>query len=167
VLSTNGGSLCASVTRRSAGVDAQTCGGAYTGNGREDKAAPDRVVPLAAHELCAGLDAGAIAAFERLVQRKRFARGAFIVRAGESGQAMYLLVSGKASVVLTLPQTTGRGAESAELPAGGDAKRNPISVCNELGCRPAAALVDAAGSYHSAGDALLRNVQAPSNRTER
>lgn len=60
-------------------------------------------VSLADHEVCRGLDARGLAALERLLERKRFARGEFIVRAGESAQAMYLLLAGQASVVLTLP----------------------------------------------------------------
>jgi len=60
-------------------------------------------VSLAEHEVCRGLDARALAALERLLERKRFARGEFIVRAGERAQAMYLLLAGQASVVLTLP----------------------------------------------------------------
>jgi glutaminase len=60
-------------------------------------------VALANHELCRGLDTRALADLERQLERKRFARGEFIVRAGERAQAMYLLLAGQASVVLSLP----------------------------------------------------------------
>jgi glutaminase len=60
-------------------------------------------IPLADHEICRGLDARALADLERLLERKRFARGESIVRAGETAQAMYLLLAGQASVVIELP----------------------------------------------------------------
>ena len=73
-------------------------------------------VRLADHEICRGLDAGALADLERLLVRKRFARGDYIVRAGEMAQAMYLLLAGQASVVVALP--TGQLKRLATLAPG-------------------------------------------------
>jgi glutaminase len=60
-------------------------------------------VALADHEICRGLDAAALAHLDRQLERKRFERGEFIVRAGDTARTMYLLVAGHVSVVLTLP----------------------------------------------------------------
>ncbi len=73
-------------------------------------------VRLADHEIYRGLDAGALADLERLLVRKRFARGDYIVRAGETAQAMYLLLAGQASVVVAL--LTGQLKRLATLAPG-------------------------------------------------
>jgi len=85
---------------------------------RDERTAPAvaRTVSLADQELCSGLDGRELAELERLLERKRFARGEFIVRSGESAQGMYLLLSGRASVVLTLP--SGRLKRLATLVPG-------------------------------------------------
>jgi glutaminase len=64
---------------------------------------PATRVPLEAHDLCRGLDPDAVLVLGGRLRQRRFARGELIVRAGEHGDAMYLLASGHASIVLAQP----------------------------------------------------------------
>jgi glutaminase len=81
-----------------------------------DTSAATGAVPLADHEICRGLDPAALAQLERELERKQFARGEFIVRAGDTARTMYLLLAGHVSVVLTLPN--GQLKRLATLPPG-------------------------------------------------
>jgi len=58
---------------------------------------------LSEQELCRGLEAEALNHLETLVERRQYAAGEFIVRAGDPADAMFLLVNGQVSVVVTLP----------------------------------------------------------------
>jgi len=73
-------------------------------------------VELAEHEICRSLDPAGLAHLERLLDRKRFASGDFIVRKGDPAEEIYLLMSGEVSVTVTLPD--GRRKRLSTLSAG-------------------------------------------------
>ena len=60
-------------------------------------------VGLAEHQLCAGLDRAALARLEAVLERQRYTHGQVIIRRGDPGDAVYLLMSGQVSVTLDLP----------------------------------------------------------------
>ncbi len=60
-------------------------------------------VPAADNEFCRGLSAGAVEALEAAARQVRFGAGETIVRAGEEGESVYLLVRGRVSVTVDLP----------------------------------------------------------------
>jgi len=60
-------------------------------------------VPLAAHDLCRGLDAAALAHLEAALERQRYSQGQVILRRGDPGDAVYLLTAGQVSVTLDIP----------------------------------------------------------------
>ena len=71
---------------------------------------------MADNELCAGLDSEAIRRLESAAKPRRFEARATIIRAGESGESVYLLVYGGVSV--TVDVEGGRSARVATLSAG-------------------------------------------------
>ena len=76
----------------------------------------DTRVPVAENELCAGLDSNARLLLESTARPMRFPDGATIVRAGEPGESVYLLVQGRVSVTVDLPG--GGSARLATLSGG-------------------------------------------------
>jgi len=60
-------------------------------------------VSLAAHDLCRGLGAHALARLEAALEVRRYPQGQVIIRRGDPGDAVYLLASGQVSVTLDLP----------------------------------------------------------------
>lgn len=58
---------------------------------------------LGEHQLCAGLGADDLAALLRLVERRSFEPGAWVLRRGDPADALYLLMRGQVSVVVDLP----------------------------------------------------------------
>ncbi len=58
---------------------------------------------LAEHDLCQGLAPDALARLETLLERRRFAAGALIMRMGEPADEVYLLMAGRVSVTVDLP----------------------------------------------------------------
>lgn len=73
-------------------------------------------VELREQDLCRGLDSIALAVLDGELERRQFHRGEFILRAGETAQAMYLLISGRVSVVL--PSVDGQLKRLATLDPG-------------------------------------------------
>jgi glutaminase len=62
----------------------------------------DSEVPLAAQEFCAGFDAGELALFQSLLERRTFERGACLCREGDPADSLYFVLSGQVSVNLPL-----------------------------------------------------------------
>lgn len=60
-------------------------------------------LPLASHGFCEGAEAADIAHLESAVERAHFEAGAQLVRRGEPGDAIHLLLRGQVSVVVDLP----------------------------------------------------------------
>jgi glutaminase len=56
---------------------------------------------LAAQEICRGLDDAGLAALQPLVERRRFAPGELVLRVGEAADAMYFLLEGRVSVLMS------------------------------------------------------------------
>jgi glutaminase len=73
-------------------------------------------LPVSDNELCAGLSAEAVAALERTAHTVRFDVGETIVRSGDSGDSVYLVLQGDVSVTIDLPN--GGCARVATLSAG-------------------------------------------------
>jgi glutaminase len=73
-------------------------------------------VVLADNELCRGLDGEAVRRLESAAKPMRFDAGATIIRAGESGDSVFLLVRGEVSVAVDLEG--GGTARVATLSAG-------------------------------------------------
>jgi glutaminase len=73
-------------------------------------------VSVAENELCAGLDNHAIRLLESAARQVCFEFGETIVRSGEKGESVYLLVSGDVSVTADL--SSGGTARLATLSAG-------------------------------------------------
>jgi glutaminase len=69
-----------------------------------------RSVTLAEHEMCAGFDPKALATLEQMLEPRRYAQGAMIVRQGDRADEVFLLMSGNVSVTVELP-----GAELRRL----------------------------------------------------
>jgi glutaminase len=84
--------------------------------GRSDGWGPPPPVELAEHEFCRGLDRQALAYLEGLLERRCFAQGEYLIRKGDVADEVYLLMSGEASVVITL--TDGRLKRMSTLSAG-------------------------------------------------
>ena len=63
---------------------------------------PAAAASLSRQEICRGLDLPALRMLEGMVERRQFAAGEFIVRAGDQADAMFFLISGQVSVVITL-----------------------------------------------------------------
>jgi glutaminase len=57
--------------------------------------------PLASQEICRGLDEAGLAALQPLLVRRRFAPGELVLRVGEPADAMYFLLEGRVSVLMT------------------------------------------------------------------
>ena len=76
----------------------------------------DEFVPLAENELCSGLDEGAIARLEAVTRPAAFAAGETVVRAGDHGESLYLLVRGQVSISIDLAD--GGSVRVATLSAG-------------------------------------------------
>jgi len=58
---------------------------------------------LAEQDLCRGLDGPSLRYLESLLERRQYPAGEFIVRAGDAAEAIFLLINGQVSVVVTLP----------------------------------------------------------------
>jgi len=78
-------------------------------------AAAERLT-LGTHALCRGLASEEITTLEGLLHKRRFDRGALIVRKGDSPDTIYLLLSGEVSVTVDLP--SGQRKRLATLSAG-------------------------------------------------
>ena len=78
--------------------------------------AGERVVALADHDACRGLDAAELEQLEQILERRAFSAGAVIVRRGDPAHAVFLLARGEASVAIDLPG--GRRRRLATLSAG-------------------------------------------------
>ena len=63
----------------------------------------ERPVTLAEHQTCRGLSPEAVTRLERLVDRRAFDPGELIIRKGDPGDAFYLLMRGRVSVTMALP----------------------------------------------------------------
>jgi glutaminase len=77
---------------------------------------PEGWVPVAENELCEGLNASATARLESVARQVRFSAGETILRSGDPGESVYLLVYGKVSVVID--REGGGVARLATLSAG-------------------------------------------------
>jgi glutaminase len=62
-----------------------------------------RSVTLAEHEMCTGFDRKALATLEQMLEPRRYAQGAMIVRQGDRADEVFLLMSGNVSVTIELP----------------------------------------------------------------
>jgi len=95
----------------------------------------DTRVPVAANELCAGLDSEARLLLESAAKPMSFPAGATIVRAGEPGESVYLLVQGRVSVTVDLP---GGGSARLATLSGGWPSARWRSSANSYGARTSA-----------------------------
>jgi glutaminase len=77
---------------------------------------PTQALTLAAHAICQGAQAEDVALLEALVQRAHFEPGVLLVRRGDPGDAIYLLLRGQVSVVVDLAD--GGHKRLATLTAG-------------------------------------------------
>jgi glutaminase len=69
---------------------------------RYDTAANSSVsATLATQEICRGLDEAGLAALQPFLVRRRFAPGELVLRVGEAADAMYFLLEGRVSVLMT------------------------------------------------------------------
>jgi glutaminase len=99
-------------------------------------------VPLERHDLCRGLSAEALVLLERLVVHRRFAAGALIIRKGDPAEEIYLLVSGRVSVTISLPtgqqkrlSTVSPGMVFGELAVLDQTTRNAnVRADTDVGC---------------------------------
>ena len=71
---------------------------------------------LAEHEACAGLSPEALAVLEGALERRSFDAGTLVIRKGDPADALYLLMHGQVSVVMSLP--SGEIKRLAMFPAG-------------------------------------------------
>jgi glutaminase len=71
---------------------------------------------LSEHQICWGMPADAVAQLETCVERRRYDRGALIVRKGDAADHIYLLMSGEVSVTIDLPN--GRVKRLATMSPG-------------------------------------------------
>lgn len=139
------------------------------GRGVARAAAP---IPLADHALCAGLSPSEVAALEAAGERIRHEPGSAVVRRGEPADALYLVLQGEASVLVTLRtgvvqrlSTLAAGASFGEraLDAGGqrsaDVRADTPLECLRLGVDAIARLE---GERPALVLRLLRNLLAAS-----
>jgi glutaminase len=78
--------------------------------------AEDRSVALTEHDVCRGLSADDLQILEPLLAHRSFAAGTLVLCKGEPADALYLLMRGRVSVVLSMP--TGDIKRLATFPAG-------------------------------------------------
>jgi len=76
----------------------------------------DTRVPVSENEICSGLDDEVVARLQSVGGTRTFSAGDTIVRAGDQGDSVYLLVQGRVSVSIDLPG--GGSARIATLSAG-------------------------------------------------
>jgi glutaminase len=76
----------------------------------------DRPITLAEHEVCNGLSPDMVAVLQGVLERRSFAAGTWVIRKGDPADALYLLMRGQVSVVMTLP--SGEIKRLATFPAG-------------------------------------------------
>jgi len=138
-------------------------------------AAQAPAIALAAHAFCAGAAPGDIAHLESIVERSQFEAGSLLVRRGEPGDAIYLLLRGQVSVVVDLPGgghkrlatlTAGMGFGELALVSGGvrsaDVRADTTVECATLG---AAAFARLEAERPALGIVLLRNLLRGAGRT--
>ncbi len=76
----------------------------------------DQQITLAEHEVCSGLSPDVIAILQSVLEQRSFAAGTLVIRKGDPADALYLLMRGQVSVVMTLP--SGEIKRLATFPAG-------------------------------------------------
>ena len=76
----------------------------------------ERPMTLAEHEACDGLAPEALAVLEGALERRSFKAGTLVLRKGDPADALYLLMRGQVSVVMSLP--SGGIKRLATFPAG-------------------------------------------------
>lgn len=138
-------------------------------------------IALAAHPLCDGLDAQALAALEALLERRTYERGALLVSRGDASREFFFVLSGEVSVGVPLADghhrrfaTLGPGMSFGELGviAGGersaDVRADGAVECLVLGHEAFERLgVDAPGAKIVLLENMLKSVAATVNRLTR
>lgn len=76
----------------------------------------DRQTTLAENEACNGLSPEALGVLEAALERRSFDAGTLVIRKGDPADALYLLLQGQVSVVMSLP--SGEIKRLATFPAG-------------------------------------------------
>lgn len=81
--------------------------------GRLPEPTAQPAVPLAAHQVCAGLDEAEVAVLAPLLVTRRYRPGEAIIRRGDTAAELFLLASGQVSITQDLPQGARRRLSTA------------------------------------------------------
>lgn len=130
-------------------------------------ASPARV-QLGDHPLCQGLDQDSLLVLDRLLERRSYAAGEYILRSGTEAGSVYLLVSGDVSITVPLPNghprrlvtlsagmTFGERAMIDQAARSADVRANTAVECRVL---PVTDLQRLADSHPRIASVLLRNM---------
>lgn len=123
---------------------------------------------LADHPLCQGLNQDSLLALDRLLERRSYAAGEYILRNGTEAGSVYLLVSGDVSITVPLPNghprrlvtlsagmTFGERAMMDQAARSADVRANTAVECRVLPVTDLQRLTD---SHPRIASVLLRNM---------